>query len=217
MAASSYFVNSTVKPASFFLPPFSAGFPRLWAALVNYHAGLYPEAAESLVAAPGLHTQKPWCSATAVTAVGTAAAAAHPQRWVCVARVKPLSQIETPSSAWMVWNRKQWITRVLFMFLSDFWINDHAWFFAVCWDFSWLKIMGLLMMMMSVNWAANQPAPAAQMCAGQSGLWNHRVNQLCHTGLLMMLTFCAEVLMSELFDLHLDWLYRIHWKVEWVC
>lgn len=70
--------------------------------------------------------------------------------------------------------------------------NDHAWFLAVSWDFSWLKIMGLLMMMMSVNWAANQAAPAAQMCAGQSGLWNHRVNQLSHTGLLMMLTFCAE-------------------------
>lgn len=36
-----------------------SGLPRLCAALVNYHAGLHPEAAESLVAASGLHAQKP--------------------------------------------------------------------------------------------------------------------------------------------------------------
>lgn len=30
--------------------------------------------------------------------------------------------------------------------------------------------MGLLMTMMSANWAPNQAAPAEQMCAGQSGL-----------------------------------------------
>ena len=47
-------------------------------------------------------------------------------------------------------------------------------------------------MMMPVNWATNQRAPAVQMRAGQSGLWHYKVNQLSHTGLLMMLTFCAE-------------------------
>lgn len=65
-----------------FFPFFVAGFPRLCAALVNYHAGLYPEAAESLVAASRLHTQKPRCSAAAITAVSTTTADVHPQRWV---------------------------------------------------------------------------------------------------------------------------------------
>lgn len=59
-----------------------AGFPRLCAAFLNYHAGLYPEAAESLIAASGLHTQKPRCSAAAASPAAAAAiaAAAHPQR-----------------------------------------------------------------------------------------------------------------------------------------
>lgn len=57
-----------------------AGLPRLCAALVNYHAGLYPETAKLLVAAFGLHTQKPRCSAAAIAADGTTAAVMHPQR-----------------------------------------------------------------------------------------------------------------------------------------
>lgn len=71
----------------FFLTP--AGLPRLWAAIVNYHAGLYPETAEPLVAASGLHTQKPRCSTTAITAAGTTTAALHPQRWVCSPEYSP--------------------------------------------------------------------------------------------------------------------------------
>lgn len=88
---------------------------------------------------------------------------------------------------------------------------------AVCWDCRWLKIMGLLMrmMMMPVNWATHQTAPAAQMGAGQSGLWNHRVNQVSHTGLLMMFTFWAE-------SAHVSvvwpssWLITLHSLKGWV-
>lgn len=38
------------------------------------------------------------------------------------------------------------------------------------------------------NWVSNQCSPAVKRQAGQSGLW---VNQLFHTGILMMPTFCA--------------------------
>ena len=72
------FFWSTKVKTSFLI--FLAGLPRLCAALVNYHAGLHSEAAESLVAAPGLHAQKPRCSTTAITAVSATAAAMHPQR-----------------------------------------------------------------------------------------------------------------------------------------
>lgn len=97
--------------------------------------------------------------------------------------------------------------------------HDDQVFLAVRWDFSWLKIMGLLMMMMMmmmpVNWATNQTAPAAQMCAGQSGLWNHRVNQLSHTGLLMMFTFCAEsARVSVVWPS--SWLITLHSLKGWV-
>lgn len=49
----------------------------------------------------------------------------------------------------------------------------------VCWGFSSpetsrIKITAfLMMMMMLVNWATNQHAPAVQMHTGQSGLWNY--------------------------------------------
>lgn len=71
--------------ANGFLLSTPAGFRRLCAAFLNYHAGLRPEAAaESVVAASGLHAQKPRCSAVAATAAVAAAAAAssaaRPQR-----------------------------------------------------------------------------------------------------------------------------------------
>lgn len=63
--------------ANGFLLSTPAGFRRLCVAFLNYHAGLRPEAAaESLVAASGLHAQKPRCSAVAAAAVAAAAAAA---------------------------------------------------------------------------------------------------------------------------------------------
>lgn len=61
--------------------------------------------------------------------------------------------------------------------------------------------MALLMMMMPVNWATNQYAPAVQMHAGQSGLWNYRVNQLSHNDVHILSRKCS---MSVLLDLHLD-------------
>lgn len=64
----------------FRLPVVPAGFPWLCVALLNYHAGLHPEAAESLIAAAGLHTQKPQCPLSAATAAGSAAAAVRAQR-----------------------------------------------------------------------------------------------------------------------------------------
>lgn len=55
-----------------------APVPRLSAALLLlllYHAGLYPQTAEPVIAASGLHAQKPQRPTSAVTA-----AAMHPQR-----------------------------------------------------------------------------------------------------------------------------------------
>lgn len=57
-----------------------AGFPWLRVALLNYHAGLHPEAAEPLIAASGLHTQKPQCPLSAAAAAGSTAAAVRAQR-----------------------------------------------------------------------------------------------------------------------------------------
>lgn len=85
----------------------------------------------------------------------------------------------------------------------------------MCWDFCWIKIMGFMMMMRPVNWATNQRAPAVQMCAGQSGLWNYRVNQLSHTGLLMMFTFLQKVLhVSGVWPS--SWLITLHSLKGWV-
>lgn len=71
--------------------------------------------------------------------------------------------------------------KTVVMFQSPLWWNDTEWdavahkcithvFKSVHWDSSWLRIMGLLMMMMMpVNWAPDQTARTLPMCAGQSG------------------------------------------------
>lgn len=108
-----------------FSPFIPAGFPWLCAALVNYHAGLYPEAAEPLVAASGLHTQKPRCSTAAITAASTAAAAVHPQRWVYATTRAAISP-ERGIKYNIVLKQKTLVTsRVLVVFPSDFGI-DHV-------------------------------------------------------------------------------------------
>lgn len=78
------------------------------------------------------------------------------------------------------------------------------------------KIMGLLMMMMPFNWATNQCAPAVHMHAGQSGLQKYRINQLTYRVTNDVHILCRKCSLSVLFDLHHDWLYYSHWKVEWV-
>lgn len=104
-----------------------AGLPRLCAALVN-HAGLYPETAESLIAESGLHTQKPWCSTTAITAVSTTTAAVHPQRWVYMSRYLPredkkeVAYTQTHNLYNFLLEKLEAI-RISVMFLSYFLIN----------------------------------------------------------------------------------------------
>lgn len=149
-----------------------AGFLRLCSALVNYHAGLYPEAAESVIAASGLHTQKPQCSSSTITTVSSTASAMQTQRWVPVtySRDTPDSTFWVENSGyvpepplvkwhWMRRCRPQMHPKITRVFKS------------VHWDSSWLRIMGLpmMMMMMPVNWAPDQTARTPRMCAGQSG------------------------------------------------
>lgn len=57
-----------------------AGISRLRAALVTYHASLYPETAELLVAAFGLHAEKSRCCPSTVTAASSTTAVMHPKR-----------------------------------------------------------------------------------------------------------------------------------------
>lgn len=60
----------------FHLPVLPAGLPWLRGALLSDHAGLHPEAAEScIIAASGLHAQKPQCPVSAAPAASPAAAA----------------------------------------------------------------------------------------------------------------------------------------------
>lgn len=80
LATSTHFCQRFVLCSCSELFPFPvipAGFPWLCVGLLNYHAGLHPEAAESLIAASGLHTQKPQCPLSATPAAGSAAAAVH--------------------------------------------------------------------------------------------------------------------------------------------